>query len=58
MVWITSHTPPPLKFSGLVLRSCQISDSRSFQVPRAELMLSTTQFPLPISITFFALNLY
>ena len=51
MPWMTVQTPPPLKFSGVVLRSCQISASFPFQVPRAELRLSTIQFPLPIFIT-------
>jgi len=49
--WMTVQTPPPLNSSGVVLRSCQISASFPFQVPRAEFRLSTIQFPLPISIT-------
>ena len=53
MFSITAHTPPPLKLSGLVLMSVQISASFSFQVPRAELRLSTIQFPLPIYHTSF-----
>jgi len=48
MLTITDHTPPPLKFSGLVLISVQISVSLSFQVDSAEFRLSMIQFPLPI----------
>ena len=36
---ITVQTAPPLKFSGVVLTSVQISASLSFQVPRAEFRL-------------------
>ena len=50
---MTVQTPPPLNSSGVVLRSCQISASFPFQVPRAEFRLSTIQFPLPIFITSF-----
>ena len=53
MFWITVQTPPPLKFSGLVLMRVQISASLPFQVVRAELRLSTIQFPLPIYRTSF-----
>ena len=53
MFWITVQTPPPLKLSGLVLMSVQSSASLSFQVVRAELRLSTIQFPLPIYHTSF-----
>jgi len=42
-----------LKLSGLVLMSVQSSASLSFQVVRAELRLSTIQFPLPIYHTSF-----
>ena len=48
MLTMTDHTPPPLKFSGLVEISVQISASLSFQVDSAEFRLSTIQFPLPI----------
>jgi hypothetical protein len=48
---MTDQTAPPLKFSGLVESSVHISASFPFQVPRAELRLSTIQFLLPISIT-------
>ena len=44
---ITVQTAPPLKSSGVVLTSVHISASLLFQVPRAELRLSTIQFPLP-----------
>ena len=51
MLTITDQTPPPLKFSGLVEISVQISASLSFQVESADFRLSTIQFPLPICIT-------
>ena len=51
MFWITVQTVPPLKFSGVVETNVQISASFPFHVPRAELRLSTIQFPLPIYIT-------
>ena len=45
---ITFQTPPPLKDSGEVLMSCQISASLPFHISSAEFKLSTIQFPLPI----------
>lgn len=43
---ITFQIPPPLKFSGLVVNSVQISDSLLFHVSSEELRLSMIQFPL------------
>ena len=43
---ITCQIPPPLKFSGLVVNSVQISDSLLFHVSSEELRLSMIQFPL------------
>lgn len=51
MFCITVQTPPPLKFSGVVLKNCQISASFPLQVPRAELELSTVRFLPPNQIT-------
>ena len=50
---MTVQTPPPLNSSGLVESRVQISASFPFQVPRAELRLSTIQFPLPTHTTSF-----
>ena len=46
MPTITFQIPPPLKFSGLVVNSVQISVSFPFHVSRDELRLSMIQFPL------------
>ena len=48
MFTMTFQTPPPLKDSGEVLISCQISASLPFHISSAEFKLSTIQFPLPI----------
>ena len=48
MLTMTAQIPPPLKDSGDVVMSCQISESRSFHISSAEFRLSTIQFPLPI----------
>ena len=48
MFTMAFQTPPPLKDSGEVLISCQISASLPFHISSAEFKLSTIQFPLPI----------
>ena len=45
---MTFQIPPPLKFSGDVVMSCQISSSLPFHISSAEFRLSMIQFPLPI----------
>ena len=48
MFTITFQTLPPLKFSGVVLMSVQISPNLSFQVARALLRLSAIHEPVPV----------
>ena len=45
---MTFQMPPPLKFSGVVLMSVQISASLSFHVARALLRLSAIHEPVPV----------
>ena len=52
-VLITFQIPPPLKFSGDIVRSCHTSASFSFQVSSVLIRCCTTQLS---DMTYFLLS--
>ena len=58
MVSITLQISPPLKVSGLCVKSCQISDSLEFHVSNALLDFERSSYHFPSSIHLPVVSIY